>query len=52
MCTEKFNDKSKTKLALPFHSSYSFLNCGKTAKSLTLEFSDIQFVERFMKNQA
>ena len=39
MCTNKNNDKSKTNLpSPPFHFSYSFLNCWKTTKSVTLKF--------------
>ena len=45
MCTDKNNDKSKANLRpLPFHSSYSFLNCSKSTKLMTLKFSDFQFV--------
>ena len=44
MCTDK-NNKKKTNLPpLPFHSSYSFLNCWKTTKPMTLKFLDFQFV--------
>ena len=44
MCTDKNNDKNKTNLPSPFHSSDSFLNFWKTAKPMTLKSSDFQFV--------
>ena len=44
MCTDKNNDKNKTNLPSSFHSSDGFLNFWKTAKPMTLKFSDFQFV--------
>ena len=44
MCTDKNNDKTKRNLPPPpFHSSYSFLNCWKTTKSMTLKFEGFWF---------
>ena len=44
-CTNKNNDKNKMNIhPSPFYPSYSFLNCWKTTKSMTLKFSDFQFV--------
>ena len=44
-CLEKHNDKNKSNLPVrPYHSSYSFLNCWKTTKSMTLKFLGFQFI--------
>ena len=45
ICTNKNNDKNKMNIhPSPFYPNYSFLNCWKNTKSLTLKFSDFQFV--------
>ena len=45
MYTDKNNDKNKTILPhLPLHSIYSFLNCWKATKPMTLKFLDFRFL--------
>ena len=55
LCTEEDIDKNKNKLPPPSpHSSFSFLNCWKTTKAMSLKFSDFQSVLNncFVKNRA
>ena len=44
MCTYKNNNKNKTNILSSSAPVIHFLNCSKAAKTMTLKFSDFQFV--------